>query len=311
VAKKVQLVEVGLRDGLQNESVILDHSSRVELALQLNQAGAERIELGAFVRPDWVPQMSGSKQIIEECLTLKKNKKFSKSVQFSALVPNERGMQEALQSGIPEVAIFASCSESFSIKNLNCSIEESFERFKPVMVLAKKNKIKVRGYLSVCFGCPFEGQVPEKKVIELTERMLKLGVHEVSLGDTIGVATPGQVQSLLKKLQKKVNLKKIAGHFHDTRGTALVNILKSYELGVRVFDTSVGGLGGCPYAPGSAGNVSTEDVVYLFHGLGVETGFDLPKLVTLNKWLSHKMNKELPSKVGKVGPLKATGPVTR
>jgi hydroxymethylglutaryl-CoA lyase len=309
MAKKVQLVEVGLRDGLQNERVILDQETRVSLALQLSLAGAQRIEIGAFVRPDWVPQMSGSKQIIEMCLALKKSKQFKKGVQFSALVPNEKGMQEALSSGISEVAIFASCTESFSRKNLNCSIEESFERFKPVMALAKKHKIKVRGYLSVCFGCPFEGKVPEKKVIELTQRLFKLGVYEVSLGDTIGVATPYQVQSLLKKLQKKISLKKVAGHFHDTRGTALVNILKSFELGVRVFDTSIGGLGGCPYAPGSAGNVSTEDVVYLFHGLGVETGFDLPKLVTLNKWLSHKMNKDLSSKVGKVGPLKPTGPV--
>lgn len=306
---KVQLVEVGLRDGLQNESIQLDHQTRVELALRLSAAGAKRIELGAFVRADWIPQMAGSKQVIEDCISLQKNKKFAKGTEFSALVPNERGMKDALEAKIPEVAIFASCTESFSRKNLNCSIEESFERFIPVMALAKKNKVKVRGYLSVVFGCPFEGKVSEKKVIELTMKMFKLGVYEVSLGDTIGVAVPSQVESLLGKLKKKVQIKKIAGHFHDTRGTSLVNILQAYKQGVRVFDTSLGGLGGCPYAPGSAGNVATEDVVYLFHGQNIQTGFDLPKLVTLNKWLSHKMGKNLPSKVGKAGLLQPLGKV--
>jgi hydroxymethylglutaryl-CoA lyase len=308
--KNITIVEVGLRDGLQNESVNLFTEVRVEMAKQLALAGVQRMELGAFVRPDWVPQMAGSKEVILQVLQMRKAKELPRKIQFSALVPNEKGMFEALGTHIEEIAIFAASSESFSQKNINCSIEESFERFQPVMALAKKNKIKVRGYLSTCFGCPYEGKVSEERVVRLAARLYKMGCFEISIGDTIGVATPGQVKSLFTKLKKKVPAAKLAGHFHDTRGTALVNILTAYQMGITTFDSSVGGLGGCPYAPGSAGNVATEDVVYMFHGMGVKTGLNLEKLLVLNRWISEKMGKTLPSKVGKVGVLKPLGKVS-
>lgn len=301
--KSVSIVEVGLRDGLQNEKRVISTEIKVEMARRLAEAGIRRMEISAFVRADKIPQMAGSKEVTEKVLALQKEKKIPASVDFSALVPNEKGMMDAMAAGVKEVAVFASCTESFSQANINCSIEESFERFKPVFALAKKNKIKVRGYLSVCFGCPYEGKVPEKKVIELATRLFKMGCYEVSIGDTIGVATPEQVKSMFSKLKKKIPVKKLAGHFHDTRGTALANILMAFENGIKVFDTSLGGLGGCPYAPGSAGNVSTEDVVYMFQGMNVETGVNLQKYIELNHWMASEMQKELPSKVGKAGLL--------
>lgn len=304
--KNVVIVEMGLRDGLQNESKVLDTFTRVEFARQLADAGVKRLEIGAYVSPKWVPQMAGTDEVVAEAFNSIKAKKMKKT-ELSVLVPNEQGMLMAIERGLKEVAIFASCSESFSKKNINCSIEESFERFEAVMALAKKHKIKVRGYLSTCFGCPFEGKVSEAKVIKLAQRMNKLGVYEISLGDTIGVAHPGQVESLFRKLKKVIPVKKLAGHFHDTRGTALANILTAYNLGVRVFDTSLGGLGGCPYAPGATGNVATEDVVYMFHGMGIKTGLNLARLLEINPWISDKIQHPLPSKLGKVGVLKPLG----
>lgn len=298
---KVKIVEVGLRDGLQNESTVLSVLQRFQLLEKLIAAGTKTFEVGAFVSPKWVPQMAVSKELTE--LVLKKypdQKKFHSSV----LVPNEVGMSGALETGIKEIAVFASCSETFSQKNINCSIEESFQRFEPIMKLAKKNKIKVRGYLSVCFGCPFEGDVPEKQVVALAKRLFKMGCYEISIGDTIGVATVSQVNLLFKKLKKVVPLAKLAGHFHDTRGQALANILEAYKVGVRVFDSSIGGLGGCPYAKGATGNVATEDVVYMFDGMNVDTGLDIDKLCAINRWLEPQMNHPLSSRVGKVGRLK-------
>ncbi len=303
--QKVQIVEMGLRDGLQNEKTAVSVETRVELARRLSLAGVKRIEIGAFVRADKIPQMAGSKEVVAGALKLQKEKKIGKDIEFSVLVPNEHGMKEALESGVKEIAIFASSSESFSKANINCTIDESFERFKPVMAMAKKNKIRVRGYLSVCFGCPYEGAVSEKKVVELAVRLHKLGCFEISIGDTIGVADPKQVESLVKKLKAKIPLKKIACHFHDTRGTAVANILRAYELGVRVFDSSLGGLGGCPYAPGSAGNVATEDVVYMFERMNVKTGLDLKSYIDIDRWMSTQMQKELSSKVAKAGLPKA------
>ncbi|MDG0815221.1 hydroxymethylglutaryl-CoA lyase [Bdellovibrio svalbardensis] len=305
----VVIVEMGLRDGLQNEKTVLDADTRVEFAKRLIDAGTKRVEIGSFVSPTWVPQMAGTADVLAKTFALQKVGKLSKKAELSVLVPNERGLQDAIQSGVKEVAIFAACSESFSKKNINCSIEESFQRFAPVMALAKKHKIKVRGYLSTCFGCPFEGKVSEAKVVKLAQRMHKLGVYELSIGDTIGVADVGQVRSLFKKLKKVVPAKKLAGHFHDTRGQALANILAAYDLGITVFDTSLGGLGGCPYAPGATGNVATEDVVYMLHGMGVKTGLNLDKLLEINPWIAEKIQHPLPSKVGKVGRLKPLGKV--
>ena len=307
--KNVILVEMGLRDGLQNEKINLSIETRLEIAQKLSEAGSRRIEIGAFVSPKWVPQMAGSLELTNKAYELKKNKKFHAKTSFSVLVPNEQGMQDALTTPVKEIALFAASSESFSQKNINCSIDESFNRFVPVMELARKNKIKVRGYLSTCFGCPFDGKVPEKKVLQLAKRMMDLGVYELSIGDTIGVAHAAQVESLIRKLKKVVPVKKIAGHFHDTRGQALTNIYVSYELGLRTFDTSVGGLGGCPYAPGAAGNVATEDVVYMFHGMGVKTGLNLEKLIEMNQWLEPQIGHRLSSKVGRAGILKPLGRV--
>ncbi len=299
--KKITIVEMGLRDGLQNEKTVLDSATRVEFARQLVDAGVKRLEVGAFVSPKWVPQMAGTTEVVAGTQALMKSKKISSKTELSVLVPNEIGMREAIEAGVKEIAIFAACSESFSKKNINCTIDESFERFKPVMVLAKKHKIKVRGYLSTCFGCPFEGAVPESRVVQLAKRMNALGVYEISIGDTIGIAHAGQVESLFKKLKKVIPMKKLAGHFHDTRGQALANVLAALKLGVKVFDSSLGGLGGCPYAPGATGNLATEDLVFMLEGLGYDSGLDLKKLIAINPWMAEKIQHPLPSKVGKVG----------
>ena len=299
--KKVTIVEVGPRDGLQNEAKTLPLETRLEFIKRLSKAGLKRIEVGAFVSPQWVPQMSSSGeliQLISKDADLSQPKIFDA---FSVLVPNMKGMEGALASGIREVAVFGACSESFSKKNINCTIDESFDRFKEVIVAAKKKKIKVRGYLSTAFGCPYEGHVEEKKVIELVKRMFKLGVYEVSVGDTIGVATPKQVESLLKKMKKVVPLKKIAMHFHDTRGTALANVVKSLELGVRTFDSSAGGIGGCPYAKGASGNLATDDLVYLLRGLDYETGVDLQALLDTTNWIRGPIGHSLPSRLAQAG----------
>jgi hydroxymethylglutaryl-CoA lyase len=305
--KKVKIVEVGLRDGLQNETTHLSVEQRYDLYEKLVTSGIKNIEIGAFVSPQWVPQMALTNQLC--ALIVSEHKKNKTKINTSVLVPNEQGMLQAIHAGVKEVAIFAACSESFSKKNINCSIDESFKRFIPIMKLAKDYKIKVRGYLSTCFGCPFEGAVPEKKVISLIKRMHALGVYEISVGDTIGVATAKKVESLFSKLKKTVPLKKIAGHFHDTRGQALANILVAYDTGLRIFDSSIGGLGGCPYAPGAAGNVATEDVVYLFDGMGVNTGINISKLVDTHKWLQPLMDHQLSSKAGRVGVLKPLGKI--
>lgn len=305
--KKVKIVEVGLRDGLQNESTVLTLEQRFALMQKLVQSGVEFIEVGAFVSSKWVPQMAQTQEMTQLVLSDLKSKKLLKKISPSVLVPNEIGMKQAIESGINEVAIFAATSESFSKKNINCSIDESFERFIPVMKLARKHKIKVRGYLSTCFGCPFEGDIDEKKVVAIAQKMNRLGVYEISIGDTIGVAHVGQVTSLFKKLIKVIPKRKLAGHFHDTRGQALANILAAYELGISVFDSSLGGLGGCPYAPGAAGNVATEDVVYMFQAMKIDTNLNLSKLIQTNQWLKPLMNHPLSSKVGEVGLLKPIG----
>lgn len=281
--KKIQIVEVGPRDGLQNEKVHLSIDQRIDLIRRLVGAGVSYVEAGSFVRPEWVPQMAKSAEVFEK---IKKEK-----ADFGFLVPNERGMLDAIAAGVKEVAIFAACSESFSKKNLNCTIDESFERFIPVMRLAKKHKIKVRGYLSVCFGCPFEGTVSVSTVVRLAKKMIQLGVYQVSIGDTIGVATAFDVERLFKKLKTEIPVKKLAGHFHNTRGQALANIFVCYKLGVKTFDSSVGGTGGCPYAPGASGNVATEDVVYLFEKSGLMTGINRDRLIEISNWLKPILSR--------------------
>ncbi len=301
MSKKIQIVEVGPRDGLQNEKKVLDHNAKIELIKKLAETGLKRIEIGAFVSPTWVPQMSGSIELVRDILKLQSQGAIARNIQLSCLVPNARGMEDALKSGITEVAIFGACSETFSKKNINCSIAESFIRFRQVMEMAKYHKIKVRGYLSTAFGCPYEGKVAETRVVRLVRAMIKMGAYEVSVGDTIGVATPKQVNSLLKKVLHVAKPGQIAMHYHDTRGTSLANVCASLEFGVRTFDSSIGGLGGCPYAKGATGNLATEDLVYLLKGMGYDVPIDLEKLIQIKKWTEEKLGRELPSRVGKAG----------
>lgn len=298
MSQTISIVEVGPRDGLQNEKQSLSLGQRLQFIQHLVKSGLTRIEVGAFVSPKWVPQMAESRELILELY--RRRGEFPPNVRFSALVPNVKGMEAALETPIAEIAIFGACSESFSKKNINCSIDESLERFRQVTAMAKKNKRKVRGYLSVAFGCPYEGEVSEAKVVELARAYLKMGVYEVVIGDTIGVANPAQVKSLLKKLKRHIPIKKLAMHFHDTRGTALANVLASLDLGVRTFDSSFGGLGGCPYASGASGNLSTHDLVYMLTGMGFKTGVDLAKLLQftdMQDWVGHK----LPSRTSEAG----------
>jgi hydroxymethylglutaryl-CoA lyase len=294
--KKVHIVEVGLRDGLQNEKVILTAADRIRLAEGLLQAGVRRLELGAFVREDRIPQMTSTDEVVKKIRQVYP-RLFSGC---SVLVPNEKGFERALKCGIKEIAIFGACSESFSKSNINCTIDESLERFTQVIRLAQLYKIKVRGYLSVCFGCPFEGEVAVSKVVKLARWMHDQGCFEISIGDTIGIAHPKQIEQVFSRLLKVIPAKKLAGHFHDTRGMAIANILRAYQLGIRVFDSSLGGLGGCPYAPSATGNVATEEVLYLFKGMGVETGIDLQKVLSLTRNLPNLIGREVPSRLARV-----------
>lgn len=298
---RVTIVEMGLRDGLQNEAVHLSLSQRFQLLKRLNDSGLKRIEIGAFVSPKWVPQMSQTSALVKKALAAQKNKKLNPRLQMSALVPNMKGFSAAQESGIREIAIFGAASETFSQKNINCSIRESLKKFEGVVAAAKKEKIKTRAYLSTVFGCPYEGKVSQKKVLNLIEKYLELGVYEISLGDTIGVASPKQVRTLLDGVLKLTRTSKVAMHFHDTRGTAIANILASLDLGFTTFDASLGGLGGCPYAPGAAGNVATEDVIYMLHQMGYKTGVDLEKLIKTTRWMNKQVGRQLPSKLSLTG----------
>ena len=291
--QKIIIQEVGPRDGLQNESKQVSIDTKVQMIDGLVKAGLRRIEAGAFVSSKWVPQMDGSAEVIKK--TLKKHRQ--RGLHFSALVPNLAGFERCLETDLKEIAVFGAATESFSHKNINCSIKESFRRFEEVIREAKKKKMWVRGYLSMAFGCPYEGKVSEKKVVQLSEKFLKIGVDEISLGDTIGVAHPKQVKSLIKKLKQHIPLDQMAMHFHDTRGTALANVLQSLEEGVFIFDSSVGGLGGCPYANGASGNLATEDLVYMLEGMGFKTGVKLEELVRVSRFMEQKLQRKLQSKV--------------
>ncbi len=301
MSKKIRIYEVGPRDGLQNEVVRLTPNLRIQFIKKLIASGVRHIETGAFVSEKWVPQMAGSAKISKKMASLKAQGNIPKDVKLCALVPNSYGMKLALASDVEEVAVFGAASESFSKMNINCSIDESLERFKQVADEAKKNKIRVRAYLSTVFGCPFEGEVSEAKVVKLTEKMLELGAYEVSLGDTIGVADPKQVERILKKIEKRISLKKIAMHFHDTRGTGLANVIMSLQMGITSFDSSLGGLGGCPYAPAATGNIATEDLVYTLHRMGYSTGIELSELIKINHWMAKHVKRSLPSKLGAAG----------
>lgn len=282
---KVKIVEMGPRDGLQNEKQVIPTAIKLELIERLALAGLKNIEATAFVSPKWVPQMGDHADIM-------RGLKRHAGVAYPVLTPNIKGYEAAVQGGATEVAVFASASEKFAMTNTNCSIAESFERFAPVFKAAQNDGVKVRGYVSCTVGCPMEGHVEPAKVADVTRHLYDMGCYEVSLADTIGVGTPAQVLPMLESVVKYVPVQALAGHFHDTYGTALMNIYAAYQFGLRVFDSSVSGLGGCPYARGATGNVATENVVYLMNGMGVSTGVDLDQLMDVSIWISGVLQRQ-------------------
>lgn len=286
----VRIVEVGPRDGLQNEATALSPELKAQLVDRLAAAGIAHIEAGSFVSPKWVPQMANSDQVFS-AITRRPG------VRYSALTPNLKGFEGACAAGVDEVAIFTAATESFCQRNINCSIAESLERFQPLMEAARERGMPVRGYVSCVLGCPYEGKVAPERVLDLTLRLLDMGCHEVSLGDTIGVGTPRQAANLIRLLTREVDVKRLAVHFHDTYGQALANLYASLEQGIRVVDSSVAGLGGCPYAPGASGNLATEDALYLLEGCGFETGIDLNQVIDTGLWISQQLQRESRSKV--------------
>lgn len=287
---KVKIVEVGPRDGLQNEATPISVSDKIALIEKLGDAGINYIESGSFVSPKWVPQMATSTEIFE-----KLNRK--NGVTYAALTPNMRGFEGAMAVSADEVAIFGAASESFSQKNINCSIEESLDRFAPIMDAAKNANIKVRGYVSCVLGCPYEGEIAPEQVTKVAEQLYKMGCYEISLGDTIGVGNPASVTKMIQAVSARIPTDKLAVHFHDTYGQALTNIYTALQLGINVIDTAIAGLGGCPYAKGASGNVATEDVVYMLNGLGIETAIDFEKLLKAGWFISEKLGKTPVSKV--------------
>ena len=290
--KHVKIVEVGPRDGLQNEKQAIDTATKVELIARLGASGLKTIEATAFVSPKWVPQMADNAEVMRQITRLS-------GVTYPVLTPNLKGLEAALATGVTEVAVFAAASEAFSQKNINCSIAESIERFVPVIESAREHGVAVRGYVSTVVGCPYQGDVPPEKVAEVSKALFDLGCYEISLGDTIGVGTPLKVQTMLAEVSKAVPMDKLAGHFHNTYGMAIANIYASLQMGMAVFDASVAGLGGCPYAKGASGNVATEDVVYLLNGLGIDSGVDLTRVVETAVWVSAQLGRAPASNVAK------------
>ncbi|SDG90064.1 hydroxymethylglutaryl-CoA lyase [Pseudomonas flavescens] len=281
--RAVRLVEVGARDGLQNEALTLPVEVRVALIERL-------VAAGAFVSPRWVPQMADSDQVLRRLGQ-------RPGVTYTALVPNLKGLDAALQAGCREVAVFAAASEAFSQKNINCSIAESLQRFEPVLGKALEQRVAVRGYVSCVLGCPFSGEVPVAEVVRVARELHAMGCYEISLGDTLGTGTPGKVRALIDACASEVPITALAGHFHDTYGMAVANVQAALEAGVRVFDSSVSGLGGCPYSPGASGNVATEELVYLLEGQGLATGVDLPALLEAGAFIDAALGKPSASRV--------------
>ena len=286
---QVSIFEVGARDGLQNEAAV-STQDKVTLINELADAGVRRIEAASFVSPKWVPQMADSGTVLDQIA-------HKPDVQYSALTPNLKGLEAALAAEADEIAIFASASEAFSQKNINCSIEESIARFKPVIELAKEHDLPVRGYVSCVLGCPYEGDIAVSEVVRVTELLHDLGCYEVSLGDTIGVGTPTKAKAMLEAVAQSIAVENLALHFHDTYGQALANIQACLDTGIRTFDSSVAGLGGCPYAKGASGNLATEDLIYMLHGMGLQTQIDLEKLAHAGQKICKALGRANGSKV--------------
>ena len=290
IPEKIQIVEVGPRDGLQNEKEWVPTETKISLIEKLADAGLTKIEATSFVSPKWVPQLKDAHEVFTGI------KRIS-GVSYPVLTPNMKGFERALEADAKEIAVFSAASEAFSQKNTNCSIEESINRFRPVLEEAQKNNIQVRGYISCVLGCPYQGHVPVEDVINLAAKMIEMGCFQISLGDTIGAGTPVQAKTMVQKVAEKVPVSKLALHFHDTRGQALANIYACLELGITVIDASVAGLGGCPYAKGATGNVATEDVVFMLHGMDIETGIDLNKLIETGRFISGVLGRVPQSRV--------------
>lgn len=288
----IRLVEVGPRDGLQNEKSILSTEDKFEFIRLLSESGLKTIETTSFVKAPAIPQMADA----HELYTRVKSAFSNNGISYPCLVPNMHGLNDALALGVKEIALFSATSDSFAKKNVNATVAETFERMKPVAELAKKSGLKVRAYISTAYGCPYEGEIAHSKLVHVIEEFMKLDVYEVSIGDTTGVAKPKQVKESLKTLTHMFDKNKLAMHFHDTRGMAVANILMSLEAGITTFDSSAGGIGGCPYAKGATGNVATEDVWYLCHSQGLETGIDLKKLAAASTFILSKIGKETGSK---------------
>jgi len=294
IPPRVRVVEVGPRDGLQNESAFLDTETKIAFINRLSETGLPVIEATAFVHPERVPQLVDAEEVFRR---IQKHP----GVAYPVLVPNLKGLERALAVGVSEIAVFTAVSETFTQKNIHCSITESLERFKPVMEKASEKSLRVRGYISCCLGCPYEGKVDPQKVAVLARQLVEIGCAEISLGDTIGVGTPLEARAMLAAVAGEVPMERLAVHFHDTRGQALANIFACLDLGIATVDASVAGLGGCPYAPGAGGNVATEDVVYMLNGMGIGTGVDLAKLIEVGRFISQRLGRENQSRIGRVG----------
>ncbi|WP_300622382.1 hydroxymethylglutaryl-CoA lyase [Dokdonella sp.] len=292
--RHVRIVEVGARDGLQNEKTIIPAATKIELIDRLSATGLRTIEATSFVSPKWIPQLADAAEVFTGIAK-------KPGVSYPVLVPNLQGYERARAVGAEEVAVFAAASEAFSRKNINASIDESIERFVPVIERAQADDVKVRGYVSTVLGCPYQGEVPVADVVRVASKLHALGCYEISLGDTIGIGTPARARAMLRAVAGEVPMAALAVHFHDTRGQALANILACLEEGVAVVDSSVSGTGGCPYAKGATGNVATEDVVYMLEGMGIATGVDLPALIGTGLWLSGQLGRETSSRVARAG----------
>ena len=288
----VRIVEVGPRDGLQNESAMVATADKIELVDRLSATGLRSIEATSFVSPKWVPQLADAAEVMAGIHR-------RPGVSYPVLVPNEQGYERARAAGADEVAVFTAASEAFNRRNINASIDESIERFAPVLARAREDGVRVRGYVSTVLGCPFQGAVPVAEVVRVARRLHALGCYEISLGDTIGVGTPHQAREMLLAVATEVPMPALAVHFHDTYGQALANVAACVEAGVRVADSAVAGTGGCPYAKGASGNVASEDLVYMLRGMGIETGIDLEALADTGRWLASRLGRSTGSKVGR------------
>lgn len=289
---QVKIVEVGPRDGLQNEKQVVSTEIKIELINRLAAAGVRVIEATSFVSAKWVPQMGDNSAVMQGIQR-------HPAAVYPVLTPNLQGFDAAIQAGATDVAIFGAASESFSRKNINCSIAESLKRFEPILSVASSLEIKVRGYVSCVVGCPYEGAIDPQKTAEVARTLFDMGCYEVSLGDTIGVGNPLSISRMIEACARLVPIQNLAGHYHDTYGMAIANIYASLQMGMATFDSSIAGLGGCPYAKGASGNVASEDVVYLLQGLGIETGIDLAKLAAIGDWISSAINRPNGAKAGR------------